>query len=230
MRVHCLQHVPFEGLGSLGPWLEARGATLTATRFFEDPRLPAPDAVDWVIALGGPMSVNDEERLPWLAAEKTFLREALACNRRILGICLGAQLLASACGAKVGRNREREIGWFPISPTPAAATHPVLAALPPVLEVFHWHGETFELPAGALHAARSAGCGNQAFALGARAVGLQFHLETTPQAARGLVAHCAGDLAPGTWVQTPEAMLAEPRRFERVNAVMTELAERLAQA
>ncbi len=230
MRVHCLQHVPFEGLGSLGPWLEARGDRLTTTRFFEDARLPAADAVDWVIALGGPMSVNDEDRLPWLSAEKAFLREALALGRRILGICLGAQLLASACGAKVTRNREREIGWFPVSRTPEAAAHPVLGALPPRLEVFHWHGETFELPEGALHGARSAACENQAFALGPRAVGLQFHLETTPEAAHALAVQCADELVPGAWVQTPEAMLADPRRFERVNAVMAELVERLAKA
>ena len=230
MRVHCLQHVPFEGLGSLGPWLEARGATLTTTRFFEDPRLPPPQQVDWVIALGGPMSANDEDRLPWLAAEKAFLREALARDRRVLGICLGAQLLASACGAKVTRNREREIGWLPITRTPAAAAHPVLGALPPTLEVFHWHGETFDLPEGALHGARSAACENHAFALGPRAVGLQFHLETTPAAARGLVAECADELGPGAWVQTPETMLADLQRFDRLNAVMTRLADRLAKA
>jgi len=229
MRVHCLQHVPFEGLGSLGPWLEARGVTLTTTRFFEDPRLPAPDAVDWVIALGGPMSVNDEAELPWLAAEKAFLREACAQGRRILGICLGGQLLASACGAKVTRNREREIGWFPVSRTPAAAEHPVLRALPPSFEAFHWHGETFALPEGALHGARSAACEHQAFALGPRAVGLQFHLETTPEGARSLLAACADELAPGPFVQAPHALLAEPERFARLNAVMGRLAEHLFQ-
>ncbi len=110
MRVHVLQHVPFEGIGSMTSWLEARGADLSYTRFFEDWALPQPDALDLVIAMGGPMSVNDESTLPWLRPEKQFVRDTVRLRIPTLGICLGAQLIASALGARVYRNSQKEIG------------------------------------------------------------------------------------------------------------------------
>src|SRR5690606_30657296 len=106
------QHVPFEGLGSMGPWLVRRKAEITFTRFFESPSLPDLSGMDLVIAMGGPMSVNDEAALPWLVHEKSFLRAAIGQGVPVLGICLGAQLIASALGAQVYPGPHREIGWF----------------------------------------------------------------------------------------------------------------------
>ena len=114
MRIHVLQHVAFEGLGCIEAWLENRHAIVTFTRFFESDALPNLDDVDFIIALGGPMSVNDEDRFPWLADEKQFLAKAIQENKIVLGICLGCQLIASALGAKVYPNRDQEIGWFPV--------------------------------------------------------------------------------------------------------------------
>ena len=114
MRAHYFQHVPYEGLGCITGWLESRAARVTGTRFFESPRLPDPAQVDFLIIMGGPMSVNDEATLPWLRAEKRFIAETIAAGKTVLGICLGAQLIASALGARVYRNPEPEIGWFPI--------------------------------------------------------------------------------------------------------------------
>jgi GMP synthase-like glutamine amidotransferase len=228
MRVHVLQHVPFEGLGAIEPWLAARDASITWTRFFADPRIPAPDAYDWLIAMGGPMSVNDEATLPWLRDEKRAIAAAIDAGRTVLGICLGAQLIASARGAKVTPNREREIGWFPIERVAEATAHPIARALPARAGVFHWHGETFDLPPGAVHLARSEACEMQAFALGARVVGMQFHLETTPESARALVRHCPEDLRAGRYVQSSDEMLCDPARFARLHEVLETTLDALA--
>ena len=223
MRVHVLQHVPFEGPGRLADGLAARGAQLRTSRLWAGDPLPAARELDWLVALGGPMSANDEATLPWIAEEKRLLADAVRAGRRVLGICLGAQLLAAALGAAVRRNPEREIGWFPVEPAPEAAASPFASLFRGRLEAFHWHGETFELPPGALPLARSAACARQAFCLGPRVVGLQFHLETTPEGARALAEHCAGDLAPGAFVQTPAEMLRDPARFARAHAALDAL-------
>ena len=228
MRVHILQHVPFEGPGSIADWLGARGASVTRTALYESPVFPAPDEIDWVIAMGGPMSVNDEAELPWLAQEKRFIGDAIERGKTVLGICLGAQLIAAASGARVRPGREREIGWHPVLPARAAAPEGLAALFAPETDVFHWHGETFDLPRGARHLLRSAACDHQAFAIGDRVLGLQFHLETTIASAEALIANCPGDLRPGAYVQTAREMLSTPERFEHINALMTQVLDRLA--
>lgn len=219
MKVQVLQHVPFEGVGSMAAWLAAHKAEVRVTRFFEDPSLPEPGDQDLVIVMGGPMSANDEAELPWLAPEKRFLRQAVAAGTGVLGVCLGAQLLASAFGARVFRNKHKEIGWFPITGIPGPAG---TFAFPGECPAFHWHGETFELPAGAAHLARSAACENQAFQIGERALGLQFHLETTPESLAGMTVHCADELVAGEpYIQGAERMLAASAAdFAALNGLM----------
>ena len=223
MRVHAFQHVRFEGLGAIEPWLEVRNASITWTRFFADPRIPAPDAYDWLIVLGGPMSVNDEALLPWLRDEKRAIAAAIDAGKTVLGICLGAQLIASARGAVVSPNREREIGWLEVERVADPAAHPIARAFPSRAEVFHWHGETFALPTGAVHLARSEACEAQAFALGPLVVGMQFHLETTAESAAALVQHCPEDLRAGRYVQSSDEMLADPARFARLHELLDTL-------
>jgi GMP synthase-like glutamine amidotransferase len=219
MRAHYFQHVPFEGLGSIEPWLKSHGHELTGTRFFDAAEIPDPGEVDLLVVMGGPMSVNDEENLPWLALEKRFVRELVESGKAVLGICLGAQLIANALGSKVYPNSVKEIGWFPVHAT--ASGDGSVFRFPPLTPVFHWHGETFDLPPGATRLAKSQGCENQAFQLGRRVIGLQFHLETTPQSARDIVAHCRDELISSQFVQTEEEILsASPERYESINALM----------
>lgn len=221
MRVHVLQHVPFEGLGSIASWLGQHDVVVTHTRFFESPDLPDPAGIDLVIALGGPMSVNDEYELPWLVAEKALVRACIAAGTPVLGICLGAQLIASALGARVYPGPYKEIGWFPIE---AAPTPEGVFAFPPVVTVFHWHGETFDLPPDAVRLARSAGCANQAFQIGQRAIGLQFHLETTAAAADAFLTHCRDELVDGPYIKSEESIRAVPSSaYDTVNGLMTEV-------
>ena len=222
MRAHYLQHVPFEGLGSIEPWLAAAGYELTRTPLYATADLPAAKAVDFLVVMGGPMSVNDEDQFPWLAPEKRFIREVIESGKPVLGICLGAQLIAAAMGARVFRNPVKEIGWFPIR---AVAPHDgSVFSLQPSATVFHWHGETFDLPPRAVRLAESDGCKNQAFQLGRSAIGLQFHLETTPESARELITHCRAELIPAPYIQTEEEILAAgPDRYAAINRLMGDL-------
>lgn len=218
MRIHVLQHVPFEGLGSILPWAQTRNATITTTRFFESPALPESGAFDMLVALGGPMSVNDETELPWLRDEKRFVREAVESDKPVLGICLGAQLMASALGARVYPGPNKEIGWFPVC---ACGQSEDTFHFPQRTDVFHWHGETFDLPPGTVHLAKSEVCFHQAFQVGPRALGLQFHLETTPESVDALLANCGHELVPGQYVQCEQDLRsAPPDRYAGINRLM----------
>ena len=229
MRIHALFHVPFEGLGSIADWAKARGHPVSATRLYESEALPPADAFDWLVVMGGPMSVLDEREYPWLVAEKRLIGEAIAAGRTVIGICLGAQMIAAVSGARVRRNEYTEIGWFPVRTAGAAATaRAVLQALPKSFDAFHWHGETFDLPAGATLLGGSAACRNQGFLLGDRTLALQFHLETTRQGAEQLIANARRELVPGPFIQTAESMLSDDGRFARVNALMGRVLDALA--
>lgn len=192
MQVLIIQHVAFEGPGSIAAWLQRRGV-VPSYRMLHDAaaRLPDPAGFDLIVLMGGPMSVNDEAEHPWLVEEKRFLRAAIAAGAAVVGICLGAQLIASALGAPVRAGPEKEIGWFDIEAVAAGAD---ALAVPGRMRVFHWHGETFELPAGAVWLARSALTPHQAFQIGRRVVGLQFHPETTPETLESLIAHAGHEL------------------------------------
>jgi len=224
MKAHFFQHVPFEGLGSIEDWLQSEGYDIGVTRWFADETPPPPDEIDLLIVMGGPMSVNDEDIYPWLAAEKNYIQRWIEEDRPMLGVCLGVQLIASALGARVYPNAFKEIGWFPVTavtPVPEPAFR-----FPSEQMVFHWHGETFDLPAGAIHLARSAACEHQAFQIGRRVIGLQFHLETTPATATALIAHCRDELIPGPFVQNEEILRsAPPDAYRRINTLMANLLE-----
>lgn len=223
MKIHWLQHVAFEGLGSIAGWAAANRCPVTGSRMFVGDILPPITAFDLLVIMGGPMSVNDEVQHPWLVDEKRFIKQVMQAGKMVLGICLGAQLIASSVGAPVRPNRQKEIGWFPVEKTGAAKQVAVGSALADRVDVFHWHGETFELPTGAVHLARSKGCKHQAFALGRRIIGLQYHLETTPESASALVDHCGHELANAPYVQTESVIKSQPIRFKTLNREMDRL-------
>ena len=221
MRAHVLQHVPFEDIGSMDMWLAERRAEVSYTRFFENAALPSLSGIDLIIVMGGPMSVNDESTLSWLQPEKRFVREAVMKGLPVLGVCFGAQLIASALGSRVYRNTQKEIGWFPIEATPGVAN---AFRFPDKCSVFHWHGETFDLPAGAARLANSAACENQAFQIGEHTVGLQFHLETTAESARSILDNCSHELTPGPYVQTEaELRNVSSAAYSEINCLMNEV-------
>lgn len=211
----------------MAPYFTDRGHHLTSTRLYLEETLPPLSAFNWLIILGGPMGVHDERTYSWLREEKLFIQSAILSGKVVLGICLGAQLIADALGAKVYQNRCREIGWFPVT-LADQVEHTILNGLfPHDFEAFHWHGDTFDIPASGHLLASSPACPNQAFIVGDRVIGLQFHLESTPDSVRAMVANCRYELDGSAFVQSEADMLAEPRRFTHINGVMNILLERL---
>ena len=225
MRVHSLQHVPFENLGSIEPVLKEKGHQLSATHLYTDQPLPLLHDIDWLIVMGGPMGIYQEDIYPWLRLEKRFIKEAIQSGKTVLGICLGAQLIADALGSRVYKNRHREIGWFNISRLAQASNTILSEAIPEQAEVFHWHGDTFDIPQGAVALASSEACENQGFIMDDRIVALQFHLETTPESASLLVENCGDELDASAYVQSENDLLANSQRFSSINQIMLSVLE-----
>jgi len=207
--------------------MDARGATVRTARLFEGHALPGTGELDWLIVMGGPMSVNDESAHPWLAPEKRLIVQAIKAGNTVLGMCLGAQLIASALGARVFPNARKEIGWFPVRRMRGADSG-FAQLFGESQEVFHWHGDTFDLPLGAVSFLESDACAHQAFSIGTRVLGLQFHLETTPTTAAALIENSRSEIVPSSTIQTEQEMLAGPERFFHINRVMDSVLELMA--
>ncbi|MGD0954214.1 MAG: type 1 glutamine amidotransferase [Methanotrichaceae archaeon] len=207
MRLHYLQHVPFEGLARIEDWAEDRGHEISRTLLFDGQELPGIDEFDWLVIMGGPMNIYEESKYPWLAREKRFIRDSIASNKIVLGICLGGQLIADVLGGKVRRNLYKEIGWHPVKLTPEGQKSKIFGVLPNTFMAFHWHGDTFEIPPQALRAAESESCANQAFALG-KAIGLQFHLESSMDSVDHLIKNCSDELVDGKYIQSQEEIVS----------------------
>jgi GMP synthase-like glutamine amidotransferase len=227
MRIHYLQHVPFEDLAGLETWAQARRHTISATRLFQNEALPGVNEVDLLIILGGPMNIYEEDKYTWLTAEKKFIETAIREEKKVLGICLGSQLIAAVLGARIFQNPDKEIGWLPITLTEEAQSLALFSQMPRQFQVFHWHGDTFNLPHQAIHLARSEGCENQAFLYGSRVLALQFHLESNRQSIQRMVEHEIDDITEGRYVQTPEKILSEDKFFEESHTVLSVILDRL---
>jgi len=207
MRYHVLQHVSFETPGLLADEILRRGHPLRTTALYNREPLPDLAEFDALIVMGGPMSIHDEAEFAWLVAEKELIGAAITAGKKVLGICLGAQLIAAVSGARVYRNPVKEIGFWPVKwADPAFAEASAGEQL-----VFHWHGETFDLPDGATLLASTEACANQAFSLGDRVLGIQFHPEVTGDIIRAMVEHEGWELAEagsGPYVQGADQILS----------------------
>ncbi len=196
-----VQHVAFEGPGAIANALTDAGADLTILRMDRGDAIPPPDAVSDVrglVVMGGPMSVHDD--LAWLVDERALLHWAVEAGLPVLGVCLGAQQLAAALGAEVAAGPAPEYGMGEVHLTSEAISDPVLGPAPTPLPCVHWHGDTFGLPEGAVRLAGNAAYENQAFRVGDRAYGLQFHVEVTAS----LVAHWGPHLPPGVFLRASD--------------------------
>ena len=159
MRIHYLQHVSFENPGSILEWAKANNGLVTSTQLYNDEALPEVSDFDWLVVMGGPMNIYEDDQYPWLKAEKALIKAAIAANKVVIGLCLGSQLIADIIGGKVVQNKQKEIGWFPITFSEKAKASPLFAFFPDHPMVFHWHGDTFiELPEAATVIAASAAC------------------------------------------------------------------------
>jgi GMP synthase-like glutamine amidotransferase len=205
MRMAVLQHVEFEGPAAVADWAAARGFPLRVFHLYRDTTLPSLSDFNMLTVMGGPMSANDEAQLGWLGPEIALVREAIAADKIVLGICLGAQIIAKALGARVYPGGTKEIGWFPVQRT---GSHSLFDGLPDSFTTFHWHGETFDLPHEATSLAKSKITETQAFAVGQRVLGLQFHMEATAQSVRALLEGAGHEIGSGVFEQRPDTIVA----------------------
>jgi GMP synthase-like glutamine amidotransferase len=203
MRIHCLQHVSFETAGILAETFRDRGYPFLTTALYLDEPLPSIADFDVLIIMGGPMSVHDGEIYPWLPSEKALIAAAIREKKKVLGICLGAQLIAEVAGGRVYPNPQKEIGFWPVQWTEAArGMFPDLGTL-----FFHWHGETFDLPPGSRLLASTGASVNQAFVLSDHVLGVQFHPEVTPEIIRAMVEHEGWELVDAPFIQPAAEIL-----------------------
>jgi GMP synthase-like glutamine amidotransferase len=228
MRLHYFQHVPQEGLGTIEEWAKKRGWTITKTSFFAGEPIPRLEDIDWLVVMGGPMSVNDEHTLAWLKPEKQFIASVIQAGKTVLGFCLGSQLIANALGAKVQKNKYKEIGWYELRFTEKGRSIKALSRFPERLTVYQWHGETFDVPIKATLAATNEICMNQALIFGERVIGMQFHLEVTRDDVAAWIKHGPEDLTNDRYVQTPEKMLDDKKGFAEIKKHMNYMLDDLA--
>lgn len=227
MRIHYLQHVPFEDLANIESWANEKGHSVSVTRMFLNEALPATEQFDLLIIMGGPMNIYEYVKYPWLKTEKEFIREAIDAGKILLGICLGAQLIADVLGGKVTSNNDKEIGWYPVSKTMDAKDSVFFKYLPNEFTAFHWHGDTFEIPPGALQLAESSACKNQAFEYNRKILGLQFHLESSADSVQRLVENCREELADGIYIQNESEILNQKLKLNNLKEYMKTLLDQI---
>ncbi|SFM06316.1 GMP synthase-Glutamine amidotransferase [Pelosinus propionicus DSM 13327] len=216
-----MQHVPFENPGSILTWAKENKYIVTDTQLYKNDPFPQQQDFDWLVIMGGPMNIYEEEKYPWLADEKRFIREAITSGKVIIGLCLGGQLIADCVGGKVTQNAYKEIGWLPIQLSEKARLSPLFSFLPEQPVVFQWHGDTFSvLPEDAECIAQSQACRHQAFIYKKRVFGFQYHMENTRDIIESLVENCKEEMVPDLYVQTPEELLAYPEYIEQNNKWM----------
>lgn len=231
MRVHYLQHVPFEGIGAIEEWARDRSHALSGTELYRQRSLPSLDEMDFLVIMGGPMNVYEEAEYPWLLSEKALISSAIEGGKTVLGICLGAQLVADVLGGPVSKGPQAEIGWYPVELTEEGRNLAVFGGFPPRFTALHWHGDTFAIPPGAVRAASSEACPNQAFVYdGGRVVGLQFHLEETRRSLDQLVAHAGSDLVEGPWIASPAELLSPNAPFAECHDLLFALLDSMVRA
>jgi len=224
MHIHYLQHVTFEDLAAIKTWVKSKKIQLSRTRLFAGESFPELNDIDGLVIVGGPMGVYDEDKYPWLSDEKKYIETAIKKGKKVLGICLGAQLIASVLGAKVYKNQHKEIGWFEVTLTKAGQKLKTFKSFPINFTAFHWHGDTFEIPSGAEHIAFSAACINQAFDFNqGQVLGLQFHLESTPKSISGLLQNCRAELVKARYIQPSEEILQNVNNLGINNQLLNNL-------
>jgi GMP synthase-like glutamine amidotransferase len=215
-RIHILQHEPYENPGCIETWIKERGYIYTVTRFYAGEALPEVADIDWLIVMGGPMSVHDTAEFPWLFDEKRFINEAVVHGKVIIGICLGSQLIAEVLGSRVYKNRVKEIGWFPVRRCSDGEISNLLQKFKETETVFHWHGDTFDIPEGAVHGFSSEGCANQCFIYKNRIIGLQFHVEVTESLLELMLENGFDEIVPEQYIQD-EALIRKGSGYIKRN-------------
>jgi len=201
MHIHFIQHMPFEHPATIADWAEEKNHTTTYTKVFEEVTFPLPDSFNMLVIMGGVMGVYEEDEYDWMLVEKAFIKNAINAKKKVFGVCLGAQLIAEALGAKVFPHTTKEIGWFEVE---KVISHKLIQKLPQVFTTFHWHGDTFNLPENAIHLFKTGGCAQQGFVYNDHVAGLQFHMEVKEDLLNGMTENERAELVKDKYVQTED--------------------------
>ncbi len=199
MRLQIFTHVPFEGPGYILEWARHKGFDVNFTQFFRGDVAPSIKDFDFLVIMGGPMGVYDQ--IPWFKEEERVIKEAIDSGKKVLGVCLGAQLIAKTLGARVYKNTFKEIGWFDVRLSKEALSSDHFDGIGPVIKPFHWHGDTFDIPEGFLPVGSSEATKNQGF-FNENVLALQFHLEVTEESLKNLIQNGQSELIPDKFVMT----------------------------
>jgi GMP synthase-like glutamine amidotransferase len=224
MKIYCLEHLKNETLGSIGTWITQKQYSLTKTLLYkedcyEEPLFPNPEEFDLLLIMGGSMSVWQETEYPWLKPEKKFVKEVIKSGKPILGSCFGGQIIADVLGAKVKKNRTKEIGWHTVkSVIPPGTEKKASLEIPTCyfseFKAFMWHGDTFEIPAGATRLFESEACANQGYLYNGNILGVQFHPEADRQWVKNQIEESRHELIPDKHIQTADAICRQKKSFE----------------
>lgn len=203
MHIHFVQHVAFEYPGSILDWALANNHTTSYTKVFEGDDFPIPTEYDMLVIMGGPMGVYEEDIHPWMKDEKLCIKAAIDAGKKVLGVCLGSQFIASVLGETVAPHTLKEIGWWPVQ---KVTEHPVTTGLPATFTTFHWHADTFKLPQGAIQLFSTPQCEQQGFVYSNHVVGLQFHMEVKEDLLDGMTEHEGNELTGTGYVQNQQTI------------------------
>lgn len=207
MKIQVINHASFEKPGYFKTWAEKHGHQIISLHPHKGDVLHSPDDYDFLLIMGGPQSATELDKYPYLRDEIANIQEAMAKNKLVVGVCLGAQLIGEACGARTQRSPNPEIGVFPLELTEAAKAHPIFQHFPQEFSVAHWHNDMPGLTKEAKLLASSAGCPNQIIEFNSKTYGFQCHFEFTRNNVAQLIEHCHHELTPGQFIQTAEEML-----------------------
>lgn len=229
LRIHALINYSIADLGTIEEWARKKGHDVQTTFVSEERGFPNVNAFDMLIILGGIMGAYEEEKHPWLKKEKQFILEAVQAKKKILGICLGSQMLADVLGGKAYPHTHQEVGWWEVRFDSKVEKFPLFKGLPKRIKAFQFHGDTFDVPKDAEWLAESDGCKNQAFIYGDRILGLQFHPEFNEEKLREIATLFSDSFTEGTYKQLPEEFLGQEVNMKQAKKFLFKLLDNFEQ-
>jgi GMP synthase-like glutamine amidotransferase len=228
MIIQVFQHVPFEHPGTIVDWAKEHQHQINYTLFYEKHTIPKIDNFDLLIVMGGPMSVNETGKHKWLSKEIEFIQTCIKQKKKIIGICLGSQLLAKALGAEVYKNNLQEIGFFPLLKTFSGYRNKLSQALPDTWQMFHWHGETFDLPENCQSLYQTKACLHQMF-IKENMIGMQFHPEINAALLKAMVENGEQELNERIYIQSKSTLANHNFDFKKQKEILFQLLDQFMQ-
>lgn len=228
-KIQCLTHVPFENAANIHVWAQDNSHDLQYTHLYRKQHFPDIEDFDILAIMGGLMNIYEHDKYPWLIEEKKFIAQAIEKNKKVVGICLGAQLLADVLGGKVTQNKYKEIGWFDINLTDHAKNSSLFSSLPEQFTAFQWHGDTFTIPPGAVNLATNQTCQNQAFQYSDNVIALQFHLDYSQHSIEEMLENCSDELVDAPYIQTEQQIRDGYHRIPQIKGLLYKCLDALCQ-